>query len=68
VSDVSIHGADESDTGAIAGGVVGGVVGLAAIIGLLAFFLIKRRKSKQHAFDEKTASHFGLSRNSPCPS
>jgi LPXTG-motif cell wall-anchored protein len=45
-----------ADTGAIAGGVVGGVLGLLAILALLWFFLIKRRKSKQHAFDEKTAS------------
>lgn len=42
------------DTGAIVGGVVGGVLGAALLIGLLVFFLLKRRKSKQHAFDEKT--------------
>jgi len=39
--------------------VVGGVLGLAALIGLLAWFLLKRRKSKQHAFDEKTVSRLG---------
>lgn len=44
------------DTGAIVGGVVGGVLGAALLIGLLVFFLLKRRKSKQHAFDEKTVS------------
>lgn len=44
------------DTGAIVGGVVGGVLGAALLIGLLTFFLLKRRKSKQNAFDEKTVS------------
>ena len=34
-----------SNAGAIAGGVVGGVVGLAAIIGLVLFFLRKRKGS-----------------------
>lgn len=43
-----------SDLGAIVGGVVGGVLGAALLIGLLVFFLLKRRKSKQNAFDEKT--------------
>jgi len=33
-------------TGAIAGGVVGGVVGLALIGGLIAFFLIRRRRTR----------------------
>ncbi|EIM90318.1 uncharacterized protein STEHIDRAFT_119338 [Stereum hirsutum FP-91666 SS1] len=35
-----------SHAGAIAGGVVGGVVGVAAIAGLIAFFLIRRRNSR----------------------
>lgn len=63
-NDVLVRGsqADVADTGAIAGGVVGGVLGLAALIGLLAWFLLKRRKSKQHAFDEKTVSHSDMSR------
>ncbi|KAG2111662.1 uncharacterized protein F5147DRAFT_686203 [Suillus discolor] len=34
-----------SNAGAIAGGVVGGVVGAAAIIGLVTWFIVKRRRS-----------------------
>ncbi|KAG1832053.1 hypothetical protein EV424DRAFT_82267 [Suillus variegatus] len=34
-----------SNAGAIAGGVVGGVVGIAAIIGLVTWFVVKRRRS-----------------------
>ncbi|OAX38931.1 hypothetical protein K503DRAFT_865799 [Rhizopogon vinicolor AM-OR11-026] len=34
-----------SNVGAIAGGVVGGVVGIAAIVGLAAWFCVKRRRS-----------------------
>ncbi|KAK0658505.1 hypothetical protein QBC41DRAFT_360570 [Cercophora samala] len=36
------------NTGAIAGGVVGGVAGLALIAGALAFFLLRRRKTKSN--------------------
>ncbi|KAG1756665.1 uncharacterized protein EDB91DRAFT_1261638 [Suillus paluster] len=36
-----------SNVGAIAGGVIGGVVGLAAIVGLAAWFFVKRRRSSK---------------------
>ncbi|KAF8557316.1 hypothetical protein OG21DRAFT_1482401 [Imleria badia] len=36
----------KSDTAAIAGGVVGGVVGLALIVGLAVFFVIKKKRSQ----------------------
>jgi len=35
-----------SNTGAIAGGVVGGVVGVALIIGLVIFFVMKKKRSQ----------------------
>ncbi|KAI8139815.1 kinase-like domain-containing protein [Fennellomyces sp. T-0311] len=44
-------GDSSNNAGAIAGGVVGGIVGLALIIGLLIFFLRKRRKSRQPEFE-----------------
>ncbi|KAK9836553.1 hypothetical protein WJX74_003018 [Apatococcus lobatus] len=36
-----------SNTGAIAGGVVGGVVGAALVLAIVAFFLLRRRRSQQ---------------------
>ncbi|KAF9881251.1 kelch repeat protein [Colletotrichum karsti] len=46
-SSSSPGGSDSKPVGAIAGGVVGGVVGLALIVGLVLFFL--RRKKRRHA-------------------
>ena len=43
-----------TDVGAIVGGVIGGIAGLVAILALLWFFCIKRkRRDKQAAFDDK---------------
>lgn len=44
------------DIGAIVGGVIGGVAGLALLAALLWFFLIRPRRNKNVAFDEKTVS------------
>ncbi|KIJ69050.1 hypothetical protein HYDPIDRAFT_164720 [Hydnomerulius pinastri MD-312] len=35
-----------SNTGAIAGGVVGGIVGLAAIVGVIVYFVMKKKRSQ----------------------
>ncbi|KXH55831.1 kelch repeat protein [Colletotrichum nymphaeae SA-01] len=50
-SDGSSSDSKSSNTGAIAGGVVGGVAGV-ALIGLAAFFLMRRRKHKKVPTEE----------------
>ena len=41
-------------SGAIAGAVVGGVAGLAIIVGLIAFFMLKKRRKTQNTTPEVT--------------
>jgi hypothetical protein len=48
-------GDEKSNTGAIVGGVVGGVVGL-AIIGLIIFFVLRKRRNQKPAEGEMGAA------------
>ncbi|KAF1361696.1 hypothetical protein EJ07DRAFT_153919 [Lizonia empirigonia] len=49
----SSHSGSDPNMGGIVGGVVGGFVGL-ALLGALLFFFLRRRKSKQSGWDEKS--------------
>ncbi|KAF3045160.1 hypothetical protein E8E12_010180 [Didymella heteroderae] len=49
----SSHSSNEPNVGSIVGGVVGGLVGL-ALLGLLVFFLLRRRKSREGSWNEKS--------------
>jgi len=48
-----------SNAGAIAGGVVGGVVGLGIIAGLIAFFLMRQRRTKAAPSAEYNNGYYG---------
>lgn len=64
---VALTAAHHSDVGAIAGGVVGGVVGLALIVGILAFFLSKRRHPEKQEEAPTKAELGGVGRVKPPP-
>jgi hypothetical protein len=49
----SPHSSSEPNVGGIVGGVIGGLAGL-ALLGLLVFFLLRRRKSRENRWDEKS--------------
>lgn len=55
----SSHSGSEPNVGGIIGGVFGGLTGL-ALLGLLVFFLLRRRKSRKGGWNEKspTSSYF----------
>jgi len=50
---------NNSNTGAIAGGAVGGVVGLGIIAGVLAFFLMRNRRTKSAPSAEYNTGYYG---------
>jgi len=54
-SETSTGSPSKSNTGAIAGGVVGGVAAL-AIIGLIAFFILRKRRNKKSTEGEMGAA------------
>lgn len=49
----SSHSSSQPNVGGIVGGVVGGLAGL-ALLGLLVFFLLRRRKSRESSWNEKS--------------
>jgi hypothetical protein len=55
----SSHSGSEPNVGGIVGGVVGGLLGL-ALLGLLVFFLLKRRKSREGRWKEKSEESSGF--------
>ncbi|KAF3034185.1 hypothetical protein E8E11_002964 [Didymella keratinophila] len=52
-SSSSSHSSSEPNVGGIIGGVIGGLAGL-ALLGLLVFFLLRRRKSRENSWNEKS--------------
>ena len=55
----SSHGGSGANIGGIVGGAIGGVVGL-ALLGLLLFFCLRRRKAREGSWDEKNEERSGF--------
>ncbi|KAF3010587.1 hypothetical protein E8E13_001771 [Curvularia kusanoi] len=55
----SSHSGSGPNIGGIVGGAIGGVLGL-ALLGVLLFFCLRRRKARQGSWDEKTVESSGF--------